>query len=209
METPDANELAGGTLRRRALLERTDVLGLLAEYQASEAGLRLEIAKQFPDIILGQGYTYDQGDDLYNFSLNIELPVFNQNQGPIAQAEARRREAAARFVALQAKVIGDIDRARAGYLASIRTVSTADALFRDQARQRQQIDRSYRLGEVDRLAPLTADLEKIVVEQARFEALAQQREALASLEDALQSAMFDSGGFYRRGLGFAGAGAGQ
>lgn len=190
---PEGTDLAANALRRRALQERTDVLGLLAEYDASQAGVRLQIAKQYPDITLGPSYTYDQGFDLYSLSLNIELPIFNQNQGPIAEAEARRKEAGARFVALQAKVIGEIDRARALYLAAVRTVATADTLLRDQERQRQQIERGFRLGETDRLAPLTAQVEQAIVELARFEAVVQQREALAAMEDALQQFLFDTG----------------
>lgn len=198
VEMPDIGDLAAGSLRRKALQERTDVLGLLAEYEAAQSALRLQIAKQFPDVTLGPGYTYDQGYDLYTLELNVELPIFNQNQGPIAEAEARRKEAAARFVSLQAKIIGDIDRAVASYLAAGRTLATADVLLRDQTRQRQQIDRAFRLGQVDRLAPLTADMEQAVVELSRFEAIVQQREALALIEDALQHSMFDASNLYIR-----------
>ena len=49
------------------------------------------------------------------------------------------------------------------------------------------------MGEVDRLAPLTADLEQEVVQLARYEAVVQQREAMAELEDALQRSLFDAG----------------
>lgn len=193
LSVPEGTELASNSLRRRALQERTDVLGLLAEYDAAQAGVRLQIAKQYPDITLGPSYTYDQGFDLYSLSLSVELPIFNQNQGPIAEAEARRKEAGARFVALQAKVISEIDRARAAYLAALRTVATADTLLRDQERQRQRIERGYRLGETDRLAPLAANVEQAIVELARFEALVQQREALAAMEDALQQFLLDTG----------------
>lgn len=195
---PEGIELEGNSLRRRALQERTDVLGLLAEYDAAQSGLRLQIAKQYPDVTLGPSYTYDQGFDLYSLNLQVELPIFNQNQGPIAEAEARRKETGARFVALQSRVIGDIDRARAAYLAAVRSVETADALIRDQARQRQQIERTYRLGETDRLGPLTANVEQAVVDLARFEAIVQQREALASMEDALQYSVYDASSLYVR-----------
>lgn len=201
MGIPEGVELQGNALRRRALQERTDVLGLLAEYEATQSGLRLQVAKQYPDITLGPGYTYDQGDDLYSLNLQFELPIFNQNQGPIAEAEARRKEAAARFVALQAKVIGEIDRARVAYVAAARSVATADALIRDQARQRQQVERSFRLGETDRLAPLTSSVEQAIVELARFEAVVQQREALAQLEDALQYSIYDQSGLFSQAPG--------
>lgn len=195
---PQGTELESNSLRRRALQERTDVLGLLAEYDAAQSGLRLQIAKQYPDLTLGPSYTYDQGFDLYSLNLQVELPIFNQNQGPIAEAAARRSETGARFVALQAKVIGEIDRARLAYLAAVRSVATADALIQDQARQRQRIERAYRLGETDRLAPLTANVEQAVVELARFEAIVQEREALASMEDALQYSVYDGSSLYIR-----------
>jgi outer membrane protein TolC len=197
-EMPDVGKLANGSLRQAALQERTDVLGMLAEYEASQSALRLEVAKQYPNITLGPGYTYDQGFDLYTFGLSMDLPIFNQNQGPIAEAEARRREATAKFIALQARIIGDIDRAAASYRAAARTLATADALVQRQARQRQQLERAYQLGEVDRLAPLTAEMELALIELSRFEALVQQREALELIEDALQRSMFDGSGLYIR-----------
>jgi outer membrane protein, heavy metal efflux system len=44
--------------RREALLNRTDVLRALAEYEASESALQLEIARQYPDIHLGPGFSH-------------------------------------------------------------------------------------------------------------------------------------------------------
>jgi outer membrane protein TolC len=195
---PDVRDITEGGLRRHALLERSDVLGLLAEYDAAQMALRLEIAKQYPNLSVGPGYAYDQGDNLYNFELTLELPIFNRNQGPISEAEARRREAASRFVALQAKVIGEIDKAVASYRGASRTVTTADALLQSQVSRRRQLDRAFQMGEVDRLAPLTADLEQEVVQLARYEALIQQREAMAQLEDALQRSLFDAGDSFVR-----------
>jgi len=193
-EIPDLAGLSAGVLRQKALQERTDVQGLLAEYEAAQSALRLEIAKQIPNVTIGPGYTYDQGDDLYTFGLSTELPIFNQNQGPIAEAEARRRVAAAQFIALQAKIIGDIDRALEHYRSAVRSLATADDLVRSEERRRRQIDRSFRLGEVDRLAPLTAEQEQAVVTLARFEAVVQQREAMAAIEDAAQRSIFDTTG---------------
>lgn len=195
---PDLQDISEGALRQKALLERSDVLGLLAEYEASQAALRLEIAKQYPNISVGPGYAYDQGDNLYNFELSFELPVFNQNQGPIAEAQARRKEAASRFLAFQAKIIGDIDRAIASYRGAMRTLATANTLVRSQVDRRRQLDRAFQMGEVDRLAPLTADLEQEVVQLARYEAVIQQREAMALLEDALQRALYDAGDSFIR-----------
>ena len=43
-------DLPAGQIRRQALLNRSDILAALAEYEASQSALKLEIAKQYPDI---------------------------------------------------------------------------------------------------------------------------------------------------------------
>ncbi|MHB8174312.1 MAG: TolC family protein, partial [Nitrospirota bacterium] len=83
-------------LRREALTNRPDILGALARYQASQSHLQLEVAMQYPDIHIGPGYRYDQGQNKWGIGISVELPVLNQNQGPIAQAEAARSGEAAR-----------------------------------------------------------------------------------------------------------------
>lgn len=77
-----------------------------------------------------------------------------------------------------------------------RSSTTADVLRLSQMRQQQQITRSYRLGEVDRSAPPTAELQLIIVESSRFDAVVQLREVLAALEDPLQQSLFDAGALY-------------
>src|SRR5207302_4652444 len=98
-----AAELAAEQVRRAALQSRPDILSALAEYASAQAALQLEIAKQYPDVHLSPGYEFDQGDSKWSVGITVELPVLNQNQVPIAEAKARRAEAAARFNALQAK----------------------------------------------------------------------------------------------------------
>jgi len=56
-------ELPSPNVRRQALLNRTDILSALAGYAASQSALQLEIAKQYPDIHLGPGYKWDQGEN--------------------------------------------------------------------------------------------------------------------------------------------------
>ena len=72
--------------------------------------MKLEIAKQYPDAHLGTGYQFDQGENKWALGLSVEIPVLNRNQGPIAETEAKRGEAAARVLALQARIVGEVDR---------------------------------------------------------------------------------------------------
>src|SRR5204863_2457362 len=121
-------ELASDEARQQALLGRPDILAALADYAAAEASLRIEIAKQYPDIHLTPGYQFDQGEHKWSLGIAAELPVLNQNQGPIAEALARREESAARFAALQAKVLAEIDRGLAARVAALEQVTRQSGL---------------------------------------------------------------------------------
>ena len=188
-EQPGAG-IATGTLRRDALVNRSDVQGLLAEYASAESALQLQIANQYPNITLSPGYAYDAGANKYMLLPAADLPIFNQNQGPIAEAEARRAAAAARFTSLQTQIIDAVDGAAASYRAAIETFTTADALLAGEADRERRILRSFHAGEVDRPTLLTAQIVRMAAEQSRFDAIVQQRQALGAVEDSLQHPFF-------------------
>lgn len=91
------------------------MLGALAAYAASQAVLQGEIARQYPNLTLGPGYQLDQGKEKWSVGIGVTLPVFNRNEGPIAAAEASRAAAAANFLAVQNRVLAEVDRAVADY----------------------------------------------------------------------------------------------
>ncbi len=183
--------IAGGELRRRALTGRTDIEAALAKYEAAQSALELAVAGQYPDVRLGPGYNYDAGINKFSLSPTLELPVFNQNQGQIAEAVAKRQQAAAEFTALQARIIGAIDGALAAYRAATRGLATADLLLADAQRREGQVGASFRAGQVDRPTFLSAQLETAAIGLSRFDASLAQREAIGALEDALQHPLFE------------------
>lgn len=193
-DDPTSLDLAesGARLRQEALVYRSEVSSSLAAYEAAQAALQLEIARQYPNVTLGPGYIFDQADHQYAVNLVVELPVFHQNQGPIAEVEALRREAAARFIDIQAQVIVEIDRAAASYRSALRARAVADRLFSGQSRRQQAVERALQAGEIDRVAVVTSALELINIDQSRFDVIVQQRQALELVEDALQRPLFEA-----------------
>lgn len=173
--------------RRQALLNRADVLAGLSEYAASEAALRLEVAKQYPDIHLNPGYEYDQGDNKWGVGLSLELPVLSQNQGPIAEAEARRTESAAKFNALQARVLAEIERGMAAYRAALEKSATADSLLVNLEKQERVLRGRFEAGDVSRSQVIAGQVELATARLARADAIASAQQALGQLEEALQS----------------------
>jgi cobalt-zinc-cadmium efflux system outer membrane protein len=179
-----------GDWRREALSGRSDVQASLADYAAAQSALRLAVADQFPNLVLSPGYTYEYGINQYTLNFNTTLPIFNQNQGPIAEAFAKRQEAAATFTALQAQVIGAIDEAAIAYRKSTQTLAVADTLLADEQHRTQQMESSFRAGQIDRPTLVAAEAEEAATALARFDAVVRQREALGSLEDALQHSLY-------------------
>ena len=180
-------ELPASEARRRALFNRADILGALAEYAASESALQLEIAKQYPDVHLSPGYDFDQGSDKWGVGLNVELPILNQNRGPIAEAEAHRRESAAKFNALQARVFGEIETALAGGDNARRRHATAAALLHQAQTQEQAMEKQFRAGAISRQSWAAASLERASAALLQLDALNKVQLAGATLENVLQS----------------------
>ena len=179
-------QIASRDLRRQALLNRSDWMAALADYEASQSALQLEFANQYPDVRLGPGYTWDSGAN--KFSFGVGLPVFsiNRNRPAIAEAQARRVEAATRAMAVQAQALGDASRAAEDFDAARHKVTVADELLASDRRQFALVERSFRAGETDRLALMLAQHAVYADEVARLDAAIKVQQALGLLEDAMQ-----------------------
>lgn len=172
--------------RRRALVDRPDILAALSEYAATQEALQVEIAKQYPDLHLGPGYEMDQSDNKWTLGFAVSLPVFNRNRGPIAEAMAQRAEAAARFDEVQAGALAEIDLALAGYEAALDKVAAARSMLDDQQRQVETTRARYDAGEISRLELLGAEIQLTAAEIGALDARVTAEEALGGLEDSMQ-----------------------
>jgi len=183
---PSADSFSPETIQRDAVLNRLDVRSALAQYAAAEAGLQLEIAKQYPDINIGPGYTYEEGKSYFTVGFSTVLPLFNRNQGPIAEAEARRQQAAAAFLETQADVIAKSERALAAYTAALKELAEVEYLVNLQESQQRTMQQAVRVGEQDRLTLEDINIQSSLSARARLDALAHAQKALGDLEDAVQ-----------------------
>lgn len=179
-------ELTPAEARQRALSSRPDILAALAEYAASQSALQLEVARQYPDLHLGTGYQFDQGEHKWSLGATAEIPVLNQNQGPISEARARREESAARFVSLQARVIAEIDSALAVRATAAEQLARQTEFARLTRSQASSVQALFQAGAADQLDVCTADLAAQAGDLASLEARIRVAQAAAQLEDALQ-----------------------
>lgn len=186
-EKPPALEsLSLPAVQTAGLLNRLDVRRLLAEYAAAEAALGLEMAKRYPDVSLGPGYEFEQGERRFVLGLSITLPVFDQNAGPIAEALARRKEVGARFLGVQARAIAEMERALIRFQGAREELAEVEKTLGTLQERERAVARAVELGESDRTALAGMRIETLAASNARLAALAKTQAALGDLEGAVQ-----------------------
>lgn len=173
-------------LQESALLNRLDIRAALARYEGAEAKLRLEIARQYPDVVLSPGYIYDQGDKIWSLGLSTLLSLFNRNEGNIAEAEAQREVEAAKFRTLQAEIIGELESRKAAYIQALNTLNDAKHLLDAQTERTQLTQKQFEQGIADRLELTTTRLENLLARQTLINSDIRVRRASHALEETMQ-----------------------
>lgn len=191
---PTVAKLSPKHIQRYAVLNRLDVRRALITYAAAQAALQLQIARQYPNFKIGPGYQYEEGHSYFHVGFSATLPIFNRNQGPIAQAEARRKQAAAKFLAIQADVIAQSQLALRRYRSALNQLNVAEnSLNHLQQVQVRLVQQSFQAGQSGRMAVNQVHLESVVAAQTVLTALGRAQTALGKLEDAVQRPLTSEG----------------
>ena len=186
-DPPSPESFSPQQIQRQAVVDRLDVRAALIQYAAAEQALRLQIARQYPDFTIGPGYQLEEGNNFFTIGFSTVLPVFNRNQGPIAEAEAARKKAAADFLAVQAQGIAQSEAALVAYRSPFAELDQAkNALVGLQTQRAAMQRRSVALGESDQLALNGILLEGSSAALLELDALSRVQAALGALEDAVQ-----------------------
>ncbi len=185
-QPPAPTSLPAKSLRSEAIQNRLDVQRALAQYEAAQSTLQLEVALQYPDINLGPAYAYEEGSNFISLSLSAVLPLRNRNEGPIAEAEAQRKVVGAQLLAVQSTVMADTDRSLGQYAAAYTTLGEAERSVSQLQEQQRAAIRMLQSGETEQLTVTAAELQTSVAERARLDAIHQAQLSLGLVEDALQ-----------------------
>jgi cobalt-zinc-cadmium efflux system outer membrane protein len=186
LDTPSSVANAAN-LHTQAAQHRLDLVQSLSTYAAAQIALQQEVRRQWPDFALSPGFNLDQGEGKWTLALDFSLPLLNQNQGPIATAEARRATAAAEFIAVQNRVVAEVDRAWAHYTSARKNLATIAALKAQLQRQTQLVQAQQTAGETSQLEVTRARIELVQGTRVALDALIQVEVALAAVEDATQN----------------------
>ncbi len=184
--TPDAAQLQAKKLQASALLNRLDIRRSLAKYAAAESKIKLEVAKQTPDISLSPGFAFEFGDSIWSLGFSTLLNLLNKNPTLIAEATQLREIEGAQFEALQANVIAAVSQANATLTASQQNVVQVRQQLTAQQQVTQKLQRQLDAGQIDRLDLTQNQLNTSLLEQQLINAKFQQLNALMALENSLQ-----------------------
>ncbi len=169
-----------------ALLNRIDIRISLERYAAAETKLKLEIAKQYPDITVSPGYAYEFGDKIWSLGLSGLLTLLNKNKVAISEATQLREVEAAQFEALQSTVVAQVNTAVASVMQAKQVLEEQTKLLEQQKKNTQLMSRRLSAGEIDRLEFTYARLEENFTEKNVTSASFQLKAALIQLENARQ-----------------------
>ena len=182
----DAAALDVAASRHAAMVGRSDVLSGLADYASAEANLRLQLAQQYPNIVFGPSYEYDQGGHRWGLNLSLNLPLLSRNEGGIEEATAARSQAAARFEALQTRVLSEVDAATAALEGARGERARVDAMLRGSDQQAAFAARALAAGASDRATYLATELSREDVGLLAIDTDERVKLAIARLELAVR-----------------------
>jgi cobalt-zinc-cadmium efflux system outer membrane protein len=119
----------------------------------------------------------DEGEDTLTVGpgLEVEIPIFNQNQGQIARAKAVLEQAARQYEALRQNIILQVQQAYTRYVSEHEEFELwSNDIIPSLERTVEQAKKSYKIGEVTHLTVLQ-------IERRLIEAKVQLAELIANL----------------------------
>lgn len=179
-------------IQSRAIFNRLDLRIALERYAVAEAKVKLEIARQYPDLVFKPGYAYDFGEKIWSLGLSGLMTILTKNKLAIAEAKQLREVEVAQFEALQANVISEVNTANAKLAQAKQILANQKIFLAQQQASTKRMGNKLRAGEIDRLEMSYAQLEEVVAEKNYARANYQIVTQINELESAIQAPLNDT-----------------
>lgn len=122
-------------LKHQALDARPDLLGVKAGVKLAEDSQSLAMSGRARDVVGGVEYDRAGALNAVGFSLSVDLPLHDRNQGNIARSKIAVRQAAEAEAHTTSTVLTDVATAYAAFQTSQKIVSLYQSGYIDQAKQ--------------------------------------------------------------------------
>ncbi|MCX7197809.1 MAG: TolC family protein [Proteobacteria bacterium] len=170
-------------IRDQALRSSPELEQLEAEQRRARTRVELEQNLRKPQVRMLIGHDVEPDQTRWRLGLSLPLPLFNQRQGQILEAQADAAFADAQFASRRQQLLGEIDYAIAGYSIARQQVDAFESGLIRQAEQTVRVaEAAYRFGERGIIEYLDAQRTLRGVRQEYINALYEARYALIEVE---------------------------
>jgi cobalt-zinc-cadmium efflux system outer membrane protein len=173
-------------LRKMAIENRPDLRAAQLGISAAKSQYELAKANGKQDVTLSGNYSHVNAISAVTFSVSIPLPIFDRNQGTIAQTAAAISQAQHTQKGTSGQVLTDVRDAFVGVESNARVVEIYRSGMLDAAKKSRDISEyAYRRGAVALLDLLDAERSYRAIELAYRQAVAAYATAVEQLRQAV------------------------
>lgn len=173
-------------LERRVLGGRFELRAKEAAYQRSEKEHQIAVYRQYPPLAVGPSMQRQpEGTNYVGPAFLVELPIFNQNQGEIAESEAARERTRIEYVSLLHRLKADAYEAR-GFLrrAKLEVEAQQKDVLPLVEKSQKLLEEALKLREIGTLDWITAQRRALQARREYVDSLLRYQEAVIRVEVA-------------------------
>jgi cobalt-zinc-cadmium efflux system outer membrane protein len=173
----------------RALDSNYDLLHLAQEFKVEQSREKMFRAMRFPEVIIEAGADFNSPPDFEvgaRGQLTVGLPIFNRQQGELAQSAANQRLIEAEITAKRRQVSGDVEAAFAELNAKLTQVDLYRRIVIPAGRKLESLtEDSYRAGKANILTVIEAQRTVRQNERDYLQSLLELQKAFSELEETV------------------------
>ncbi len=184
--------LESKALQEQALLNRIDIRRSIAQYEAAGAEIKLQAAKQIPNITLSPGFLFEFGDKIWSLGFSSLLNLLDPNTVLTEEAKQLQTIQGARFENLQATIIAEISQAYTRYQAAAQTTEQANETLTNQLTQEQRMLKQFNNGLIGKLNLAQYTLNSLVAKQQLLASQFALLKVNNQIENIMQKPLYSS-----------------
>lgn len=179
-------------LREQALLNRTDLRRRILQYAAAETEIKLQAAKQMPDITISPGILYEFGDRIWSLGFSRLLNMLQNNIALIEEAKQLRAIEGAAIENLQADIIASITNTKIQYATTKQTTEQAAHALDEQNIITEKMQQQFDAGLIGKLDLTRYKLNTIIAKQQLVTSRFAQLSAAHQIENLMQKPLYSN-----------------
>ena len=185
--TPAVEALQHDSLLAVAMQRRPDLSARAAQVRQTEALTRLARREAVPNLRIGALLERETttGSPRVGFGVALPLPLWNRNQGLVAERQAETTRAQLELSAMELRVRTDVMSAYRSYLTAVEEVRIYETSVLEPTRENQQLmDTAFRAGKLGLPSLLLLRNQLLDAELGYWDAWLALRRALVELQSA-------------------------